>query len=177
MSRVLWWQHNSGLVFWTHAYTCSGHMFSPWPNSPQSFKSCACAKPVKLIHISSIPSPFEPMHPSHSYFWSGSKTLDWCDECITTNLLPQALSLFLVKFDKFHSGRLFPSVNISRYCIGQNQANPLEYMEVLIPDSRGSHHLPIWAASACRSMPQPLWWHHNSSIVFWPHALTSTQQC
>ena len=55
--------------------------------------------------------------------------------------------------------------------------NLLEYMEVLIPDSRGSQHLPIWAASACRTMPHPLRWQHNSSLVFWSHAFTSIQQC
>ena len=50
-------------------------------------------------------------------------------------------------------------------------------MEVLIPDSRGSQHLPIWAASACRTMPHPLRWQHNSSLMFWSHAFTSIQQC
>ena len=34
-------------------------------------------------------------------------------------------------------------------------------MEVLIPDPRGSHHLPIWSASACRTVPNPFWWHHQ----------------
>ena len=55
--------------------------------------------------------------------------------------------------------------------------NLREYMEVLIPDSRRSQHLPIWAASACRTMPHPLRWHHNSSLVFWSHAFTPIQQC
>ena len=49
--------------------------------------------------------------------------------------------------------------------------------EVLIPDSRGSQHLPIWAASACRTMPHPVCWQHNSNLVFWSHAFTPIQQC
>ena len=89
----------------------------------------------------------------------------------TINLLPQTLPRFHVKFDEIYSGRSFHIVNISHYCIGWNQA--LEYMEVLIPDSRGSPHLPIWAAT----MLFPLWWQHNFNLVFWPHAFASTQQC
>ena len=68
-----------------------------------------------------------------------------------------------------------PIVNISHYCIGWNQANSIGMQEVFIPDSRRSEHLPIWAASACRTMPSLLRWQHNSSIVYWPHAFTSTQ--
>ena len=109
--------------------------------------------------ISIVPHPFVPMHPSHSYFWSGSSWLDWCEERYTTNLMSQALSRFPVKFDEFYSGRWFPIVNIAYYFIGwQNQ---LEHMEVLIPDPRGSHHLPIWSVSACRTMPHPFWWQHQ----------------
>ena len=55
----------------------------------------------------------------------------------------------------------------------QTKKNPLEYMGVLIPDSRESQHLPIWAAT----MPYPLSWQRNSNLVFWPHAFAWTQQC
>ena len=99
--------------------------------------------------------------PKPSYFWSGSSWLDWCEERFTTNLMSQALSIFLVKFDEFYSGRWFPIVNIVYHFIDEIRQNPLEYMEVLIQDTRGSQHLPIWSTSACRTMPHPLWWQHQ----------------
>ena len=120
-----------------------------------------------------IPPPFVPMHPSHSYFWSGSNRLDWCEERFTTNLMPQALSRFLVKFDKCYLwGRSFHIVNISHYYIGWNQANSTGIYEGVHP--RLSRDIAF--ASPCRTIPHPLWWHHNSCLVFWPHAFTSTHQ-
>ena len=42
--------------------------------------------------------------------------------------------------------------------------------KVPILDSRGPHHLPIWAASACRTMSHPLWSQHNSVQLFKSYA-------
>ena len=36
----------------------------------------------------------------------------------------------------------------------------------VIKCSRGSQHLPIWVASACRTTLHALWWQHKSSLVF-----------
>ena len=117
MSHVLWSQHNSGLIFWTHVFTSTQQC---------SIILIICRrKDCKLILdgiISIVPHPFVLMHPSHSYFWSGSSGLDWCKGCFTTNLMSQALSWFLVKFNEFYSGRWFPIVNIAYYFIAWNQA-------------------------------------------------------
>ena len=136
-------------------------MLSPQHNSVQSFKSYAGAKTAKLILdgiISIVPYPFVPMHPSHSYFWSGSSSLDWCEKRFTTNVMSQALSRFLVKFDEFFQEDGSPSLILRIILSVEIRQNPLEYTEVLIPDTRGSQHLPIWSTSACRTMSHPLWW-------------------
>ena len=88
----------------------------------QSFKSCVIANIVKpILYSDSQYTPlFVPMHPRHSYL-SGSYRLDWSGECFTTNLLPQDLSRFLVKFDEFYLGRWF-LINISHYFIEWSHA-------------------------------------------------------
>ena len=106
-----------------------------------------------------------------------SNWLDWCEEHFTPNLLTYALYRFLVKLYWFFTSIWFPTVNISHYCVGWNQAKSTGIHGVAHPDSGGSQHLPIWAASACKTMSHPLWWQHNSSLVFSPHVFTSTQQC
>ena len=47
----------------------------------------------------------------------------------------------------------------------------------VIKCSRGPQHLPVSAASACRTVSHALWWQHNYNLVFWTHDLTSTQKC
>ena len=61
--------------------------------------------------------------------------LNWCKERFTTNLLPQSLSRFPVTIGEFYTGSGFPIGHISRYCVGWNRKNPLEYMEVQLLDS------------------------------------------
>ena len=114
------------------------------------------------------------MYPSHSYFWSGSSWLDWCEERFTTNLMSQALSWFLAKFDEFHSGRWLPIVNIAYCFIGRNQAKSTGI--------HGGAHPRFWRVTAFahlfyKLMPNPLWWQHRFWLVFWPHAFISTQPC
>ena len=96
----------------------------------------------------------------------GFNRLDWYEEHFTTNPLPKALSRFRAKFDEFYSGRSFQTYIFHIIVLDETRQNLLEYMEVFIPHSRGSQHLPIWAASDCRTMPYPLWRQHNSSLVF-----------
>ena len=50
-------------------------------------------------------------------------------------------------------------------------------MGVLIPDPRGSQHLPIWSASACRTSLVHYDDNTNFWLVFWLHAFTSTKPC
>ena len=87
--------------------------------------------------------------------------MDWCEEHFTQNL---------IGCPKLCLDFVWSLMNLI-------QVDRSPYMEVLIPDSGGSQHLPIWAALACRTMSHPLWWQRHSCLVFWSHAFTSIQQC
>ena len=164
MSHALWWQHNSNLVFWINLLTST---------VIQSFKPCACAKIVKPILdgdsdytvslCTNTPKPD---------FWSGLNRFGWCEEHFTTNLLPQDLYSFVWSLMNHIRVDRSPSSIFHIVVLDGIRQNLLEYMAVLIPDSRGSQHLPTWAASACKTTPHPLRWHHNSGPEFWSHGFT-----
>ena len=128
--------------------------------------------------ISIVPHPFVPMNPSHSYFWSGPSWLDWCEERFATNLMSQALSRFLVKFDEFYSGRWFPH---RKYCL------------LFYRVKSGKIHLNAWRCSSqildghsscpfdLHQLVEQCIIHYDNSTnfghMFLPHAFTSTQPC
>ena len=104
---------------------------------------------------------------------------DWIDVKSTLRQIccPKLCLDFVWSLKNFIQVHRSPSQIVHIIVLDDIRQNLLEHMEVLIPDSRGSQHLPIWAASACRTMPHPLRWQHNSSLVFWSHAFTPIQQC
>ena len=61
--------------------------------------------------------------------------LNWCEECFTTNLLPQNLSGFLVEVDEFYTRVGSPSCIFHVIVPDEIWKNPLEYLEVQILDS------------------------------------------
>ena len=169
-----------GPVNFPHKWPVTRKMF-PFDDVIMSCKSCACAKTARqyLMVIPIMSPPFVPLQPGNSYFWSGFNRLAWCEEHFTKKPLPQALSRFRVKFDEFYSGRSFPIVNYFTWLYWMKSDeiywNTWEFSSQTLEGH--SICLPIWAASACRAMPHPLRWQHNSNLVFWSHAFTPIQQC
>ena len=137
-------------------------MFSHPHNSVQSFKSYAYANTVKPILDGDSDYTF-------SLCTNAPKPFIFLI-CIDMNgtlrqiYCPKPCLDFMWSFIKIIQVGRSTSLIFHIIVLGEIRQNPLGYMEVLIPDSRGSQHLPIWAAT----MPYPLWWQHNFNLVFWP---------
>ena len=112
VSHALWWQHNSSLVFWTNVFTSTQQC-----SIIQIICICKYCKANTWwwfrLYLLPLYQCTQAIHISDLY---------WYEWHFTTNLLPQTLPRFHVKFDKNYSGRSFHIVNISHYSIRWNQA-------------------------------------------------------
>ena len=161
LPHPLRWQHNSNLVFWIHVWTskqqCSIIQIMFWCKDCNSntwwwfrLYLLLLYPCTQGIHISDL------------------GLTDWIDVkrtlrqiCCPKLYLDFVWSLMnFIQVDRPHR----KIVHI--FVLGEIRQNLLDYIYVLIPDSRGSQHLPIWAALACRTLPHPLRWQHSSSLVF-----------
>ena len=88
---------------------------------------------------------FVSMHPSHSWFWSGSDRIDAKSALRHICCLRFCLDFFM-EVDESYTGSWFPIMHISHYCAGWNQENPLN----------------TWR---CRSLIPSLWgWDSNQMM-------------
>ena len=145
-------------------------MFSPRHNSVQPFKLCVYVNTVKPI--------LDGDSDYASSLWTNALKLFifliWIDVKSTVQICSPKICLDVMwSLTNFIQVDRSPSLIFYIIILDEIRQSPLEYMEVLIPDSRGTQHLPIWAST----MPYPLWWQDNSNLVFWLHAFASTQQC
>ena len=172
MSHGLWWQHNSGLVFWPSVLDTYVRICSPVLDTCFSHNTIICrCKDCKTntwwwfrLYLLPLYQCTQAIHISDLDLTDGIDVKSALRQMCCPKLCPGFL-WSLINFIQVDGSPSYTSRTIVSDEIRQN---PLEYMEVLIPDSRGSQHLLISAASVCRTMSHPLSW-----TQFFPSVLTT----